>query len=108
MYARTSSWTGSAEAIGRWVEAARERVAPMVAAQPGNVGAIFLVDRDGRRALTLTVWDSEAAARASDETAEQSRAATVAATGVTLAERGRHEVVARVGDSDPAHSSNVS
>jgi heme-degrading monooxygenase HmoA len=96
MYARTSSWTGSGEALERWVKAARERVAPMVAALPGNAGAYFFVDRDGLRALTLTLWDSEAAARASDEAAEQSRAATTAATGVTLDERGRLEVVARV------------
>jgi len=96
MYARTSSWTGSVEAIESWVQAARERVAPMVAALPGNAGAFFFVDRDGLRALTLTLWESEAAALASDETAEQSRAATVAATGVTLEDRGRLEVVARV------------
>ncbi len=42
------------------------------------------------------LWDSEEAALTSDRNAEQSRASTVAATGVELVERGRYEVVKRV------------
>lgn len=61
---------------------------------PGNAGAVFLVDRDGGTALTLTLWDSDDAARATDQFAEQSRAATVAATGTELVSRGSYEVVA--------------
>ncbi len=47
---------------------------------PGNAGAVFLIDRDGGTALKLTLWDSDAAARATDQFAEQSRAATVMAS----------------------------
>jgi heme-degrading monooxygenase HmoA len=65
----------------------------MVAGLPGNRGAYFFVDRDGGRALTLTLWDSEEAAAATDQDAEKSRASTVDATGVTLLERGRFELV---------------
>jgi len=61
---------------------------------PGNAGVMFLVDHDGGTALTLTLWDSEAAAQATDQFAEQSRAATVAATGTELVARGSYEVVA--------------
>ena len=68
----------------------------MVAGLTGNAGAYFLVDRDGGTALTLTLWESEAAALASDQAAEKSRASTVAATGVELLARGRFEVVGRV------------
>jgi heme-degrading monooxygenase HmoA len=68
----------------------------MVAGLPGNAGAYFFVDREDGRALTLTLWESEDAALASDVTAEKSRASTVAATGVELVDRGRYEVVARV------------
>ncbi len=53
------------------------------------------VDRDGGRALTLTLWASDEAARASDQTADKSRASTVAATGVELLERGRYEVIGK-------------
>ncbi len=94
MYARTSTWTGSPEALERWASHVVERVAPMVAQLPGNLGAHFLVDRAGGSALTVTLWESEEAARASDEAAERSRASTIAATGVELVQRGRFEVLA--------------
>ena len=96
MYARTSTWSGSAEALEKWADNAVNNVAAFVASLPGNVGATFLVDRESGTALTLTLWDSEQAAAATDEFAEQSRAATVAATGTELTARGRYEVVARV------------
>lgn len=95
MYARTSTWTGSPEALERWAEHAASQVAPMVAALPGNAGAYFLIDRGGGQALTLTVWEDEEAAAASDVTAERSRERTVAATGVELQSHGRYELVER-------------
>ena len=56
---------------------------------------MFLVDRDSGTALTLTMWDSQDAASATDKFAEQSRTSTVAATGADLVGRGSYEVVAR-------------
>jgi len=96
MVARTSSWRGSPEALERWAEQADAQVKPFVAALPGNLGAVFLIDRDGGRGLTLTLWDNEQAAAETDKRAEQSRASTVEATGIELVERGRWEIVARV------------
>jgi heme-degrading monooxygenase HmoA len=93
MYARTSTWSGSPEALRKWVDNV-ERVREFVAGLPGNAGMVFLVDYDSGTALTLTLWDSAEAAEATDRFAEESRAATVAATGVELVERGRHDVVA--------------
>jgi heme-degrading monooxygenase HmoA len=96
MFARTSTWTGSSDALERWAEHVAAQVRPAVEKQAGNAGAVFLVDRLGGRALTLTLWESEEAARASDEFAEQSRAKTMQATGIELVERGRYEVAARI------------
>jgi hypothetical protein len=93
MYARTSIWTGPAEALDRWSEHVAGTVAPMVASLDGNAGAFFLVDHAGGRALTLTLWHNEDAAVASDKMADRSRESTVAATGVMLEDRGRYEVV---------------
>jgi hypothetical protein len=93
MYARTSTWSGSKAALDSWAEHVTNKVAPMVKGLPGNAGAVFLVDRETGTALTMTLWDSVAAAEASDRNAERSRAGTVAATGVELVERGRYEVV---------------
>jgi heme-degrading monooxygenase HmoA len=93
MQARTSTWSGSPEAIERWVEHVTTTVKPMVAGLPGNAGAYFFVDRANHLALTLTLWESEEAVLWSDQTAEASRASTVAATGVELVKRDRYEVV---------------
>jgi len=93
MQARTSTWTGSPEALDRWVEHVGKQVKPMVAGIPGNAGAFFFVDRVASRAMTLTLWDDEAAARQSDATADASRARTVAATGIELVERAAYDVV---------------
>ena len=96
MYARTSTWTGSPEALQKWAAHVTGQVAPMVGGLPGVAGAVFLVDHASQAAMTLTLWASAEAASASDEHAEASRVATVAATGVELVGRGRYEVVTRL------------
>jgi heme-degrading monooxygenase HmoA len=95
MFARTSAWSGSPEALDKWMSHVTGQVAPMVRGLPGVAGAVFLIDREGQSALTMTLWDTEEAALVSDQHAEASRAATVAATGVELAARGRYEIVTR-------------
>jgi heme-degrading monooxygenase HmoA len=94
--ARTSTWAGSPEALDKWCEHVNAQVKGFVSALPGNVGGVFLVDRDAGTALTLTLWDSEEAAAETDKHADQSRASTVAATGVELVERGAYTVVAQL------------
>jgi hypothetical protein len=96
MYARTSTWAGTPEALESWVRHVKEKVGPMVASLPDNGGAYFFVDRDQGRALTLTLWTSKEAALSSDESADRSRDSTIAATGVELLARGRFEVVGKV------------
>jgi heme-degrading monooxygenase HmoA len=95
MFARTSTWSGSPDALQKWSANATDKVKGFVEGLPGNAGVVFLVDYEGGSALTLTLWDSEAAALASDQFAEQSRLTTVAATDTELSARGRYEVVAR-------------
>jgi hypothetical protein len=95
MVARTSTWAGSPEALDKWAEQVNTQVGDFVRGLPGNAGAVFLVDRDAGTALTLTLWETEAAAAETDRFADQSRASTVAATGVELRERGAYEVVER-------------
>jgi hypothetical protein len=94
MYARTSTWSGPPEALKKWTDNAGARVKGFVEGLPGNAGAMFLIDPDHGTALTLTLWDSEDAALASDAFADQSRESTIAATGMELVARGRYEVVA--------------
>ncbi len=96
MVARTSTWSGSAEALDKWAEHVAAHVGPFVSGLPGNAGGVFLIDREAGSALTLTLWHSEEAAEATDKFAEQSRVSTVAATGVELVSRGRYEVAAQL------------
>ena len=95
MFARTTTWSGSPEALQKWADHAVNQVMGFVKGLPGNAGVVFLIDRDSGKALTLTLWDSQSAAEATDKFAEQSRASTVAATGTELVARGSYEVVAR-------------
>jgi heme-degrading monooxygenase HmoA len=95
MLARTSTWSGSPEELQKWADHAASKVKGLVEGLPGNAGVMFLIDRDSGTALTLTLWDSQDAARATDKFAEQSRASTVAATGTELVAHGSYEVLAR-------------
>jgi heme-degrading monooxygenase HmoA len=94
MFARTTTWSGSPEALQKWADSAVNQVMGFVKGLPGNAGVVFLIDREGGTALTLTLWESAEHASATDQFAEQSRAATVAATGTELVARGSYEVVA--------------
>ncbi len=96
MVARTSTWTGSPDALDKWCEHVNVQVKGFIAALPGNAGGVFLVDREAGTALTLTLWETEEAAAETDKYADQSRASTVAATGVELVERGAYTVVAQL------------
>ena len=95
MFARTSVWSGSPEAMQKWVDNAGEHVRRFVEGLPGNAGVYFLVDQERGTGLTLTLWETAAAAAATDPFAEQSRLTTVAATGTELVSRGSYEVVAQ-------------
>jgi hypothetical protein len=94
MFARSSSWTGSPEALQIW-EGNAAGVSSMMRSLPGVSAAMFFLDRSAGEAMTLTLWEDEAAALASDHHAEASRSATIAASGVELVARGRYEVIAR-------------
>jgi hypothetical protein len=94
--ARTSTWTGSPEALDKWEEHVKTTVSGFIAGLPGNAGGAFFVNRDAGVALTLTYWESEDAAAETDKFADQSRASTIEATGVDLLERGAYTVVTRI------------
>jgi hypothetical protein len=96
MEARTSTWTGSPEALDKWAEHVQSQVSGFVSGLPGNAGGAFFINREAGTALTLTLWDTPEAAAETDKFADQSRASTIEATGVELLERGEYTVVARL------------
>ena len=92
MFARIGAWQGMPDELERWISRAREQVKPSVQRDPGLKAAYWLVDREGGKGLIITVWESEHAMRASEQSRAQRQAATSAATGAKVTTE-RYEVV---------------
>ena len=99
MHARIGTWSGDGEELERWVERTRREVVPQVRAAPGSCGVLALLDREHGRALTITLWESEEAMRASEERRASLQSGTAGASGATV-ETARYEVVHAVGEDD--------
>jgi heme-degrading monooxygenase HmoA len=67
MYARVVTAQGAAEQFEELRRVYRERVLPTVRAQAGFQRAYLLVDRQGGKALGVSLWDSEQAALAAEQ-----------------------------------------
>jgi heme-degrading monooxygenase HmoA len=74
MFARVSEVTGPAERIDDGIAEYRDVVIPALKGMDGFNRAYLLIDRDGGKSLSITVWDSAEAMRASDEAADRMRA----------------------------------
>ena len=97
MIGRISTWEGSPEQLEGWKRGVLNRVKPMVEKLEGNVGALFLLDKEQGRAYTITLWRDEEAARKSDAAAGGSQARTKADSGATMRDWSpRCEVVAKI------------
>lgn len=97
MIARMSTWEGSAEQLEGWKTGVLDRVKPMVEKLEGNVGALFLLDREQGRAYTITLWKDEESAQKTDTAAAGSQSKTTVGSGATMTQSSpRLEVVAKV------------
>jgi heme-degrading monooxygenase HmoA len=74
------------------VTRAREHVKPSVQQDAGLTAAYWLVDREGGKGLIVTIWEDEAAMRASEQSRLQRQSATSAATNARVT-TDRYEVV---------------
>ena len=92
MFARIGTWQGSPEELARWITRAREEVKPNIQQDPGLTAAYWLVDREAGTGLIVTLWESEAAMRASEQARLRRQTATSAATGARVT-TDRYEVV---------------
>jgi heme-degrading monooxygenase HmoA len=73
MHARVSTITGSSDQIEAGISNFRENVVPF-AKQEGGKGSVLLVDRETGKVIAITMWESEEALRASEESASRLRA----------------------------------
>jgi len=70
--------------LENWVARAGEVVKPKVQQLPGLEAAYWLVDREGAKGLTITLWESEEAMHASEAFRSQSQVQTSDATGAEV------------------------
>jgi heme-degrading monooxygenase HmoA len=92
MVARIGTWQGTDEELDRWIDRSREQVKPRIAEDPGLVAAYWLVDRSAGKGLIVTLWDSEAAMRASEQARRERQAAMTTNTGAAVT-TDRYEVI---------------
>ena len=63
----------------------------------GNQGGLLLVNPDGGKAITITLWESEEALRTSEEQANQMREQAAGSAGVTISSVEPYEVALEFG-----------
>ena len=93
MHARMSFFEGPPHMIDEGVRQAREVVLPQTREiDPGFKGIITLTDRQARKMVWITFWESEEAMGASEEVANRLSQQTVDVAGGMVAGVERYEV----------------
>ena len=93
MHARMSFFEGPPHMIDEGVRQAREVVLPQAKEiDPGFKGIIALTDRQVRKMVWITFWESEEAMRASEEGANRLREESVEVAGGMVAGVESYEV----------------
>src|SRR5918995_315569 len=92
MFARVSRYRGDPGQIDEGLNYARENILPRVQQVDGYEGVYYLVDRETGKALTITLWESEEAMRASEEEANRLRSESAESASATIENVERYEV----------------
>ena len=100
MFARVTVTTGqtSKEEVSRVI---RDRILPAAEGLAGFKGGLWLLDEKGGRGLTITLFESEEALRASAEAADRLRKQAVGELGASISSVDSYEVVIATGVAQP-------
>ena len=96
MWARFNHWKLPSDDVdGAIAEDLRylEEIRPQKRQEPGFRGMYTFVDREAGKGLTITLWDSEDALRASEEAAARQRDAGIDRTGGEIGDVESYEVI---------------
>ncbi len=93
-YARVSAYEFPADRVDEARPAFEEATRNLEQMQ-GITEALFLVDRTEGKAITITIWESEEALRASEQAADEIRQRGAAAGGGQITGVSRYEIVLR-------------
>ncbi len=94
MYARVTSGKGDADRLAKVI---REQALPAAEKMEGFKGLLTLVDRQSGEGLTITLWESEAARRKSEEEANKLRQQAAQASGTEITSVKNWEVIVATG-----------
>lgn len=92
MFARGSRFTGSPETIEASLQHVKEAILPAAERLDGFAGMLALVDWSSGGSLGITLWESEAHMRTSEEAADRLRADSAAGSGEEIVGVDRYEV----------------
>jgi heme-degrading monooxygenase HmoA len=81
MFARVSTYHGKPEAVNRGIQTTKDTLD--IEQMPGFVRAYLLVDRNTGKAMTITLWESEEAVRATSDKANPLRDRILQAFGAS-------------------------
>jgi heme-degrading monooxygenase HmoA len=96
MHARVSFYDvteGQADNVVTGFQSAQNDVMQM----QGNEGGMLLVDREGKKAITITFWDSEDNLRATTEQANRVRQQVAGSAGMSITGVEAYEVAMEFG-----------
>ena len=88
MHARVSTYEGEPDRLVQGFDSVRGALTEM----DGFAAAYFLVDRDGGRGMSITLWDSEEALNTSVERADQMRQQATDQAGGSIRSVDHYEV----------------
>ncbi len=92
MFARVSTFQGSADQTAESIRVAREQILPVARLQDGFKGIFILFDRESGRSLSVTLWETEEDMHASEEAALRARTESAEAAGDVVVGVERYEV----------------
>lgn len=73
MFARVSTYSGDPDKLVAGFQGSIEGIKQL----PGQAGAFFCVDREGGKALTMTLWETQEALESSVKAADQLRSQAI-------------------------------
>jgi heme-degrading monooxygenase HmoA len=94
MYARVNTFEGDPDLLDASITSVREEIIPTMRQVDGFQGLYVLADRATGATIAITLWESEAALRASEETANTVRTDAASRFGERIVSVERYEVVA--------------
>ncbi|MDQ4128951.1 MAG: hypothetical protein M3151_13560 [Actinomycetota bacterium] len=96
MFARVSTFQGSPDQTAEGIRVAREQILPAAKLMDGFKGIYLLYDRESGKSLSVTLWETEADMRASEEAANRVRVQSAEASGEKVVNVEGYEVALEV------------